>query len=109
MITRVKLEVWVNLDPTPGRFHSKESAKNVISGILLDRLGHYNPMVSVTSDQNEYEETYADRVVDAIKNPSSEELLGREIDRIANEERLTEAERWDDDSDAVDYLLGDES
>lgn len=44
---RTALIVYVNLDQMPGTFHSKESARNVISAILNERLGHYNPMVSI--------------------------------------------------------------
>ena len=44
---RRKLEVWVDLDPMPGAFHSVDSARNIIGGILNESIGHYNPMVSV--------------------------------------------------------------
>lgn len=49
---RIKLEVYVDLDPTPGTFHSKESARNVVDAILKDRIAHYNPMVSVGSKES---------------------------------------------------------
>lgn len=50
-VTRVKLEVWVNLDPVPGNFHSKESAANNVRNILRDAIPHYNPTVSTTSEE----------------------------------------------------------
>lgn len=49
--TRVRLDVWVDLDPVPGAFHSKESAQNHVRSILNDRISHYHPMVSTTNDQ----------------------------------------------------------
>lgn len=48
---RIKLEVYVDLDETPGTFHSKESAKNVVARILNERIPHYNPIVSTTSQE----------------------------------------------------------
>lgn len=51
---RVKLEVYVDLDPIPGAFHSKESARNFVDGILKANIPHYNPMVSTTGDQYTY-------------------------------------------------------
>jgi hypothetical protein len=47
--TRIKLEVYVDLDPVPGTFHSKESARNVIDNMLKHSIPHYNPMVSTTN------------------------------------------------------------
>jgi hypothetical protein len=48
---RVAFVVYVDLDPVPGTFHSKESAQNVLGRILgriLNRsCPHYNPMVSL--------------------------------------------------------------
>jgi hypothetical protein len=52
MMTRIKLEVYVDLDPIPGEFHSKESARNVVDNILRQNIGHYNPMVSTTSESS---------------------------------------------------------
>jgi hypothetical protein len=38
--------VFVTLDPVPGTFSTPESAKNVVRGILEDRLPEsYNPVV----------------------------------------------------------------
>lgn len=48
---RIKLEVYVDLDPTPGTFHSKESARTVIAAMLTNNIPHYNPMVSTTSEE----------------------------------------------------------
>jgi hypothetical protein len=47
--TRIKLAVYVDLDPTPGEFHSAESARNAIDRSLQARIPHYNPMVSIES------------------------------------------------------------
>lgn len=44
---KIKLEVWVNLDPVPGLFHTKESARQVVSDILRDQIPHYNPSVAL--------------------------------------------------------------
>jgi hypothetical protein len=51
---RIMLEVYVDLDPTPGTFHSKESARNQIAAILQNMLPHYKPMVSTTNYQDVY-------------------------------------------------------
>lgn len=48
---RIKLEVYVDLDPVPGFFHSKESAQRAVRNILQDRIPHYNPTVSTTNDK----------------------------------------------------------
>lgn len=47
--TRIKLAVYVDLDSTPGPFHSADSARNAVSNILHPRVGHYNPNVSIES------------------------------------------------------------
>jgi hypothetical protein len=47
MTTRIALVVYVDLDPTPGPFHSKESAQNNVRGILESQINHYNPVVSL--------------------------------------------------------------
>ena len=44
---RIMLEVWVDLDPIPGAFHTKEKAELAIQYILNDRIPHYNPTVKV--------------------------------------------------------------
>ena len=48
---RVALLVYVSLDPMPGAFHTKESARNVVHGVLDERLGHYNPNVEILISQ----------------------------------------------------------
>lgn len=48
---RVKLDVYVDLDPVPGAFHSKESARNIIAHMLRERIGHYNPTVSIAKKE----------------------------------------------------------
>lgn len=55
MTQRVKLEVWVNLDNTPGPFHTKESARNIVAASLNAHLAHYQPMVNCTSDVKVYD------------------------------------------------------
>lgn len=47
--TRVKLAVYVDLDPVPGLFHTADSARNAIGNMLQDAVPHYNPMVSIES------------------------------------------------------------
>lgn len=48
---RIKLEVYIDLDPVPGTFHSKESARNQVAAILNEAIPHYLPMVSTTSEE----------------------------------------------------------
>lgn len=43
---RIKLVLWVDLDPMPGTFHTPESAKESVEAILKDRIPHYNPMLA---------------------------------------------------------------
>lgn len=58
--TRIKLAVYVNLDPVPGTFHSADSARNVVSNMLLQRIPHYNPTVSIESYDTAKEHGEAD-------------------------------------------------
>jgi hypothetical protein len=44
---RVAFLVFVDLDPIPGEFHTKESAQNSLRNILHDRIPQYNPLVSL--------------------------------------------------------------
>lgn len=44
---RVAFVVYVDLDPMPGTFHSKESAQNVLRNIIHQRISHYNPTISL--------------------------------------------------------------
>lgn len=61
-MTRIKLAVYVDLDPTPGVFHTAESAANYVRNILNISVGHYNPVVSIEED-----DTHADEIRDAIE------------------------------------------
>lgn len=45
--TRIKLAVYVDLDPMPGTFHSAESARNAVNGLLHQNVPHYKPLVSI--------------------------------------------------------------
>ena len=49
--TRIKLDVYVDLDPVPGTFHTKESAQNVVRNILNGAISHYNPVVSIAKEE----------------------------------------------------------
>jgi hypothetical protein len=42
--------LFVDLDPTPGIFHSSQSAQNAIRNLLVERIPHYNPMVSLAPE-----------------------------------------------------------
>ncbi len=50
MKKRIAVIVYLDLDPVPGPFHTDESAKNNIQGILETYIDHYNPMVSHAPD-----------------------------------------------------------
>jgi hypothetical protein len=50
---RVKLAVYVDLDPVPGTFHSAESAQNTVRRLLKQSIPHYNPLVSIESYDTE--------------------------------------------------------
>ena len=45
MPERIMLNVMVNLDQFPGAFHTPEQAVEAIQSILLNRIGHYEPIV----------------------------------------------------------------
>ena len=47
--TRVKLAVYVDLDPLPGGFHTAESAQHNIRALLDHQILHYKPTVSIES------------------------------------------------------------
>ncbi len=47
--TRIKLGVYVDLDPVPGTFHSADSSRNQVSRILNESIPHYKPTVSIDS------------------------------------------------------------
>lgn len=42
---RIKIEILIDLDPVPGIFHTEESARQTVNALLLERVGHYNPIV----------------------------------------------------------------
>lgn len=50
MKKRIALLVYVDLDSVPGEFHTEESARNSVAGILDDRIDQYNPMVAHAPD-----------------------------------------------------------
>lgn len=50
--TRIKLATYVNLDLVPGTFHTPESAQHVVSDILDQSIGHYEPSVAIESYGN---------------------------------------------------------
>lgn len=39
--------MYVDLDPVPGVMHSQESAQHVIANLLVERIPHYKPTVSL--------------------------------------------------------------
>lgn len=47
--TRIKLAVYVDLDPVPGTFGSADSARNMVNAMLQSQIPHYNPVVSIES------------------------------------------------------------
>lgn len=47
---RVSFVVDVDLDPVPGTMHTPESAQAVIRNVLYQRMSHYNPVVSLASE-----------------------------------------------------------
>jgi DNA-binding XRE family transcriptional regulator len=46
---RIKLSVYVDLDPIMGSFHTAESAQHTIRNLLNRSIPHYNPLVSIES------------------------------------------------------------
>lgn len=48
--TRIKLGVYVDLDPLPGTFHSADSARHGVASVLHGSgISAYNPTVSIES------------------------------------------------------------
>lgn len=45
--TRIKLAVYVDLDPVPGTFSTANSARAAVEAILKNQIEHYNPGVWV--------------------------------------------------------------
>jgi hypothetical protein len=51
MSKRVRLIVYIDLDPVAGTMHTDKSAQNIIQAILDMRLPHYNPNVSIDDEK----------------------------------------------------------
>lgn len=49
--TRVKMAVYIDLDPVPGTMHTPESAASVLQNMLNTAVGHYNPHVQIISPE----------------------------------------------------------
>lgn len=47
---RVKLEVYVDLDPVPGAFDSPESSRQYVHLLLQGAIPHYHPVVLVAEE-----------------------------------------------------------
>jgi hypothetical protein len=47
--TRIKLGVYVDLDPMPGAFNTPDSAKQAVLSVLNMHISHYNPSVVIDS------------------------------------------------------------
>lgn len=43
--------VYVDLDPTPGDFHTLESAQEILQVVLDNRFGPYNPKVTLGPEE----------------------------------------------------------
>jgi len=56
MRDRIAYVVYVDLDPSPGPMHSKESAQNIIRNVLYQRMPSYNPTVSLAPQEFQPEE-----------------------------------------------------
>lgn len=52
MPERIMLTVLIDLDPTPGSFHTAENAAMNVQAILLNTVGHYNPVVLTNNPEN---------------------------------------------------------
>jgi len=46
-MTRILLEVAVDLDELPGAFHTPESAQDHVQAMLHNMIPHYNPVVKI--------------------------------------------------------------
>lgn len=73
-LKRIKLEVYVNLDPTPGTFHTGDSALAVITSLLDSAMPHYKPEVRLVrnvpkTDKNSPEwRAYMQEIMDDSMN-----------------------------------------
>lgn len=48
---RKAFAVYVDLDPSPGDFHTLESAQEILLTVLKNRIGPYNPEVALAPDE----------------------------------------------------------
>ena len=51
---RIKLSVYVDLDPLPGAQHTAEDAQAYIGQLLNTMIPHYNPKVNVVFDGDKF-------------------------------------------------------
>lgn len=47
--TRIKLAVFVDLDPVPGAFNTSEDVQSRIQNMLDHSIPHYNPKIDIES------------------------------------------------------------
>lgn len=94
MSTRIRLGVYVDLDPMPGAFNTAESAKSHMLGVLGQVIGHYNPSVVIDSRD----------VSKPPYNPPAEGLLEGVLDELV-EARKDLQEKLDTVSPASDALM----
>ena len=48
---RIKLELYVDLDPFPGAFHTKEDAAKWVESIMRSLINHYNPVILIPQEK----------------------------------------------------------
>lgn len=65
--------VYVDLDPVPGTMHTQDSAQNVINRILQERIGHYNPIVSLAPESLQPSPFTSDESLDILRKKLSED------------------------------------
>lgn len=56
--TRICLMVEIDLDPTPGTFHTPASAREQVERMLTQAVGHYCPTVDITAHTPVHESVY---------------------------------------------------
>lgn len=56
--TRICLMVEIDLDPTPGTFHTPASAREQVERMLTQAVGHYCPTVELTAHAPVHESVY---------------------------------------------------
>lgn len=97
---RVTLTIEVDLEPTPGTFHTAESARDVIQSFLEWNVGAYNPKVRVVFDTKE---EFINEVSAAFDR--AEKRIIEEATRSENEERTCEAMHWFSENHGVQCIL----